>query len=223
MASSVLDVAAARSDYCWHGSTSTGDRSTIRPRPDDAADAIDRLRPFGHLFGAVGDPGSRTTSPEACCCRSGGRRSIRCVRPAVLYPRRPLSARRQGCGQHRIRRGAREHRRGVLPGRRGVVSAGAPRRGGAVGNLHAARHRAGDPVRVRTGPPAATGRPGDVGDQVERAGLQHGLFWDACRGGRRGVSDHRTESLLVYAACMDLIRRPESFDVIVASNLFGES
>ena len=31
-----------------------------------------------------------------------------------------------------------------------------------------------------------------------------------------------TESLLVDAACMDLIRRPESFDVIVASNLFGD-
>ena len=30
------------------------------------------------------------------------------------------------------------------------------------------------------------------------------------------------ESLLVDAACMDLIRRPEDFDVIVASNLFGD-
>jgi len=34
--------------------------------------------------------------------------------------------------------------------------------------------------------------------------------------------DIQTESLLVDAACMDLIRRPESFDVIVASNLFGD-
>jgi tartrate dehydrogenase/decarboxylase/D-malate dehydrogenase len=32
----------------------------------------------------------------------------------------------------------------------------------------------------------------------------------------------RTESLLVDAACMDLIRRPEDFDVLVASNLFGD-
>ncbi len=32
----------------------------------------------------------------------------------------------------------------------------------------------------------------------------------------------QTESLLVDAACMDLIRRPEDFDVIVASNLFGD-
>lgn len=32
----------------------------------------------------------------------------------------------------------------------------------------------------------------------------------------------QTESLLVDAACMDLIRRPSEFDVIVGSNLFGD-
>lgn len=32
----------------------------------------------------------------------------------------------------------------------------------------------------------------------------------------------QTESLLVDAACMDLVRWPENFDVIVASNLFGD-
>jgi len=35
-------------------------------------------------------------------------------------------------------------------------------------------------------------------------------------------SDIKTESLLVDAASMDFIRRPESFDVVVASNLFGD-
>ena len=34
--------------------------------------------------------------------------------------------------------------------------------------------------------------------------------------------DIATESLLVDAACMNFIRRPESFDVVVASNLFGD-
>ncbi len=34
--------------------------------------------------------------------------------------------------------------------------------------------------------------------------------------------DVRTRSLLVDAACMDFVRRPESFDVVVASNLFGD-
>ena len=31
-----------------------------------------------------------------------------------------------------------------------------------------------------------------------------------------------TESLLIDAACMDFIRRPDDFDVVVASNLFGD-
>ena len=34
--------------------------------------------------------------------------------------------------------------------------------------------------------------------------------------------DIETESLLVDAACMEFIRRPESFDVVVGSNLFGD-
>ena len=40
------------------------------------------------------------------------------------------------------------------------------------------------------------------------------------------VSEHypevTTESLLIDAACMDFVRRPEEFDVVVASNLFGD-
>ncbi len=34
--------------------------------------------------------------------------------------------------------------------------------------------------------------------------------------------DVTTESLLVDAAAMNFVRRPESFDVVVASNLFGD-
>ena len=34
--------------------------------------------------------------------------------------------------------------------------------------------------------------------------------------------DIQTSSLLIDAACMDFIRRPESFDVVVGSNLFGD-
>ena len=49
------------------------------------------------------------------------------------------------------------------------------------------------------------------------------VMWDNCFN---EVSERypniATESLLVDAACMDLVRRPEDFDVIVASNLFGD-
>jgi len=48
-------------------------------------------------------------------------------------------------------------------------------------------------------------------------------FWDQVFAEvARDYPDIRTESLLVDAACMDLVRRPETFDVIVASNLFGD-
>ena len=48
-------------------------------------------------------------------------------------------------------------------------------------------------------------------------------FWDRVFADvAREYPDIRTESLLVDAACMDLVRRPETFDVIVASNLFGD-
>ena len=34
--------------------------------------------------------------------------------------------------------------------------------------------------------------------------------------------DVQTDSLLIDAACMDFVRRPETFDVVVGSNLFGD-
>lgn len=48
-------------------------------------------------------------------------------------------------------------------------------------------------------------------------------FWDRVFAEvAREYPDIKTESLLVDAACMDLVRRPDSFDVLVASNLFGD-
>jgi tartrate dehydrogenase/decarboxylase/D-malate dehydrogenase len=48
-------------------------------------------------------------------------------------------------------------------------------------------------------------------------------FWDRVFADLASeYADVATESLLVDAACMDLVRRPDQFDVIVASNLFGD-
>jgi tartrate dehydrogenase/decarboxylase/D-malate dehydrogenase len=48
-------------------------------------------------------------------------------------------------------------------------------------------------------------------------------FWDRVFADvARDYPDVQTESLLVDAACMDFVRRPEAFDVVVASNLFGD-
>src|SRR3954467_10628558 len=49
------------------------------------------------------------------------------------------------------------------------------------------------------------------------------VLWDrAFQGVAAEFPDIETESLLVDAAAMNFIRRPESFDVVVASNLFGD-
>lgn len=52
----------------------------------------------------------------------------------------------------------------------------------------------------------------------------HGMvFWDEVfRAVAEEYPDIETESKLIDAACMDFVRKPESFDVVVASNLFGD-
>ena len=49
------------------------------------------------------------------------------------------------------------------------------------------------------------------------------LVWDrAFEEVASRYPDIQTQSLLVDAACMDFVRHPETFDVVVASNLFGD-
>jgi tartrate dehydrogenase/decarboxylase/D-malate dehydrogenase len=48
------------------------------------------------------------------------------------------------------------------------------------------------------------------------------LWDDVFKTVARDYPDVQTESLLVDAAAMDFVRRPETFDVVVASNLFGD-
>jgi tartrate dehydrogenase/decarboxylase/D-malate dehydrogenase len=49
------------------------------------------------------------------------------------------------------------------------------------------------------------------------------VLWDECFAAvAREFPEISTESLLIDRAVMEFIRRPESFDVVVASNLFGD-
>jgi tartrate dehydrogenase/decarboxylase/D-malate dehydrogenase len=54
--------------------------------------------------------------------------------------------------------------------------------------------------------------------------LIHGMvLWDeAFASVKQNYPDVQAHSLLVDAAAMDFVRKPESFDVVVASNLFGD-
>lgn len=49
-----------------------------------------------------------------------------------------------------------------------------------------------------------------------------GLWDDAFHAVRRDYPDVQSSLLLVDAAAMDFVRKPEAFDVVVASNLFGD-
>jgi len=49
-----------------------------------------------------------------------------------------------------------------------------------------------------------------------------GLWDDTFQAVRKDYPDVQSHSLLVDAAAMDFVRRPEFFDVVVASNLFGD-
>src|SRR5262245_24514968 len=49
------------------------------------------------------------------------------------------------------------------------------------------------------------------------------VLWDEVfQAVRKDYADVQSSSLLVDAAAMDFVRKPESFDVVVASNLFGD-
>lgn len=49
-----------------------------------------------------------------------------------------------------------------------------------------------------------------------------GLWDDVFAAVRKDYTDVESSSLLVDAAAMDFVRKPETFDVVVASNLFGD-
>src|ERR1700723_3549796 len=49
-----------------------------------------------------------------------------------------------------------------------------------------------------------------------------GLWDDVYNFVRKDYPDVESNSLLVDAAAMDFVRKPESFDIVVASNLFGD-
>ena len=49
-----------------------------------------------------------------------------------------------------------------------------------------------------------------------------GLWDESFEAVRKDYSDVQSSSLLVDAAAMDFVRKPETFDIVVASNLFGD-
>jgi tartrate dehydrogenase/decarboxylase / D-malate dehydrogenase len=190
-----------------------------------AADALDQLRPLDAIYlGAVGDPRLQDN-----VTLNGLLLPIRrtfdqyaCVRPAVLYEgaRSPLAGKKAGEIDFIV---VRENTEGEYSQ--------------IGGNLYTGR---AEEVAVQTAVFTRHGTERVIRfafELVRRRGKKRLLtsvtksnaqgfsmtFWDRVFAEvGRDYPEIRTESLLVDAACMDLVRRPESFDVIVASNLFGD-
>jgi tartrate dehydrogenase/decarboxylase/D-malate dehydrogenase len=222
----VIDAAGARSGvviewqvFPW-GSAHYFEHGRMMPE-----DALDRLRPFDAIFfGAVGDPRiqDNVTLDGLLLPIRRGFDQYACVRPAVLYPgvRCPLAGKQAGAIDFVV---VRENTEGEYAQVGGVLYPGGPHEV-AVQSAMFTRH--GTERVIRFAFELARRRGGKrLVTSITKSNAQgfSMAFWDRVFADvAREYADIRTESLLVDAACMDFVRRPESFDVVVASNLFGD-
>jgi tartrate dehydrogenase/decarboxylase/D-malate dehydrogenase len=222
----VLEAAARRAgfgfewqEFPW-GSQYYFDHAHMMPD-----DALDRLRPFDAiLFGAVGDPRiqDNITLNGLLLPIRRGFDQYACVRPAVLYPgvRSPLAGRNGGDIDFVV---IRENTEGEYS----QVGGSAHRDGPyevAIQSAVFTRHGTERVIRFAFDLARRRNKKRLV-TSVTKSNAQgfSMAFWDRVFADvAREYPDVRTESLLVDAACMDLVRRPVDFDVIVASNLFGD-
>jgi tartrate dehydrogenase/decarboxylase/D-malate dehydrogenase len=189
------------------------------------ADALDRLRPFDAIFfGAVGDPRiqDNVTLNGLLLPIRRGFDQYACVRPAILYPgvRCPLAGRQPGEIDFTV---VRENTEGEYSQIGGLLYPDGPHE---VAMQAAMFTRHGTERVIRFAFDLARRRNAKrLVTSVTKSNAQGFSmgFWDRVFGEvAKEFPDIRTESLLVDAACMDLVRRPQDFDVIVASNLFGD-
>jgi len=225
-AMTVLEAAAARGGFRFEwqhfpwGSQHYFDRGRMMPE-----DALDVLRPFDAIFfGAVGDPRiqDNVTLNGLLLPIRRGFDQYACVRPAVLYPgvRSPLAGRKGGDIDFVV---IRENTEGEYSQVGGVAHRNGPHE---VAIQSAVFTRHGTERVIRFAFDLARRRGGKrLLTSVTKSNAQgfSMAFWDRVFADvAREYLDIKTESLLVDAACMDLVRRPVDFDVIVASNLFGD-
>jgi tartrate dehydrogenase/decarboxylase / D-malate dehydrogenase len=218
-AASQIDVRFAWESFPW-GSEHYLEHGQMMP-----ADAIDRLRPFDAiLFGAVGDPRiqDNVTLNGLLLPIRRAFDQYACVRPAVLYPgvRTPLAGRQPGDIDFVV---VRENTEGEYAQVGGTLHAGHPHEV-AVQSAVFTRHGTERVIRFAFDLARRRGKKRLLTSVTKSNAQGHSMgFWDRVFADvARDFPDIRTESLLVDAACMDLVRRPQDFDVLVASNLFGD-
>jgi tartrate dehydrogenase/decarboxylase/D-malate dehydrogenase len=189
-----------------------------RMMPDDA---LDTLRRFDAIFlGAVGDPRIQDNVTLNGLLLPIRRRfdQYACVRPARTYEgvRSPLS------GAPAIDLVVvRENTEGEYAQAGGRVHQGTD---DEVVIQTAMFTRRGTERIIRFGFELARTRRRRLVSITKSNAQGHGMvFWDEVFAAvRPEYPEVETESILVDAACIHLVRRPETFDVLVASNLFGD-
>jgi tartrate dehydrogenase/decarboxylase/D-malate dehydrogenase len=189
------------------------------------SDGLERLRAFDAIFfGAVGDPRlqDNVTLNGLLLPIRRGFDQYACVRPAVLYSgvRSPLAGREPGDIDFVV---VRENTEGEYAQVGGQVHSGTPHEV-AVQAATFTRHGTERVIRFAFDLAGRRGRKRLLTSVTKSNAQGFSMeFWDRVFAEvARDYPDVRTESLLIDAACMDLVRRPQDFDVIVASNLFGD-
>ncbi|MDH7499509.1 MAG: tartrate dehydrogenase [candidate division NC10 bacterium] len=189
------------------------------------SDALSTLAAFDAIYlGAVGDP----RVPDAVTLHGlllpirRGFDQYACVRPLYLYPgvSSPLVGKKAGSIDMVV---VRENTEGEYADVGGRIY---PSSSQEVAIQAAVFTRQGTEriMRYAFDLARSPGRRKKVTSITKSNAQRFGMvFWDEVfRSVAREYPEVATESQLVDAACMNLVRRPESFDVVVASNLFGD-
>ncbi|MCH8297452.1 MAG: tartrate dehydrogenase [Chloroflexi bacterium] len=197
-------------------------RETGQLMPDDG---IETLKGFDAiLFGAVGDPDIPdhiTLHGLLLPMRRGFDQGV-CIRPAYLYPgvQSPLAGKKAGDIDMVI---FRENTEGEYAPVGGRLYAGTPHETVIQANVFTRR---GTERIIRAAFEYCVRRnKGNKVTSVTKSNAQaFGMvFWDEVfLDVAAEYPQIETESLLVDRACMDFVRWPEAFDVVVASNLFAD-
>ena len=191
-----------------------------RMMPDDA---LDRLAGFDAIYlGAVGHPQvpDHTTLNGLLLPIRRTFEQYANVRPSMAYPRVPTPLAAPTAREIDLVL-VRENTEGEYTPAGGSVHVGT---GDEVALQTAVFTRRGTERIVRFAFDLARTRRKRLTSITKSNAQGHSMtFWDRVfREVSADYPDVRTDSLLVDAAAMELIRRPHTFDVIVASNLFGD-
>jgi tartrate dehydrogenase/decarboxylase/D-malate dehydrogenase len=192
-----------------------------RMMPDDA---LATLGTFDAIYlGAVGDPrlpDHVTLQGLLLPIRRAFDQYVN-VRPAILYEgvESPLRGKRPGDIDMLV---VRENTEGEYSDIGGRVYQGSEREVVMQGAMFT---RWGTERILRYAFDLARQRPAKTLTSITKSNAQrHSMvFWDEVfRDVAKDYPDIQTSSMLVDAACLNFVLRPERFDVVVASNLFGD-